>query len=147
MTLVRWDPFREVGSLQKEMNRLFDTFTPGRYQDWANGAVMPPAELNETDEAIALKVELPGMDPDDIDVQVTADSISISGERKSETRTEENGVVHSEFHYGKFQRVMPLPSRVDNTDVAADYKDGILTLHLPKAPEERNKVVKVKLGS
>ena len=147
MTLIRWDPLREVGSLQKEMNHLFDTLTPGRYHDWMNGTLMPRAELNETDDAIDLKVELPGMDPDDIDVQVTVDSISISGDRKSETRTEENGVVHSEFHYGKFQRVLPLPSRVDNTDVAAEYKDGILTLHLPKAPEERNKVVKVKLGS
>jgi HSP20 family protein len=146
MALVRWEPFREMNTLQKEMNRLFDTLSPIRYQDLVNGTFIPSAELSETEEAIDLKVELPGMSPEDVDIQVAADSVSISGERKSESRTEENGVTRSEFHYGSFHRVVPLGSRVDNTNATADYKDGILKLHLPKAPEERNKVVKVKLS-
>ncbi len=146
MALVRWEPFREMNSLQKEMNRLFDTLSPIRYQDLVNGPFVPSAELTETDEAIDLKLELPGMDPENMDIQVATDSVSISGERKSESRTEDNGVVRSEFHYGSFQRVIPLSSRIDNTNVNAEYTDGILRLHLPKAPEERNKVVKVKLA-
>jgi HSP20 family protein len=78
-------------------------------------------------------------------VQVTQNAISIKGERKSETKTEEKGVTRSEFHYGKFQRVIPLPARIQNTNVTAEYKDGILNLTLPKAEEEKNKVVKVNL--
>ena len=70
----------------------------------------------------------------------------IAGERKSETKTEENGRTQTEFRYGKFSRVIPLPVKIQNTNVTAEYKDGILNLTLPKAEEEKNKVVKVNLG-
>lgn len=145
MSLVRWEPFREVSSLQREMNRLFDTLSPLRQEGFDLGAFMPAAEISETDEAVDLKLELPGLSPEDIDIQVAADSISISGERKSESKTEEKGVTRSEFHYGSFRRVIPLNTRIDNTHVDANYDSGILKLHMPKAPEERNKVVKVSL--
>ncbi|ASC73368.1 Small heat shock protein C4 [Halomicronema hongdechloris C2206] len=146
MALVRWEPFRELDNLQKEMNRLFDSFSPERYGRLTDGVFAPAAEINETDDAVDLKLELPGMKPEDVDVQVAADAVVISGERKSESRTDEDGYVRSEFHYGKFQRTIPLPTRVQNADASAEYKDGILTLHLPKAEEERNKVVKVQLN-
>ena len=77
---------------------------------------------------------------------MTPESVLISGERKYETRTEENGVTRSEFRYGKFQRVIPLPSLVENDKVQADYKNGILQLTLPKAESQRQKSVKVNLG-
>ncbi|MEB3212211.1 MAG: Hsp20/alpha crystallin family protein [Leptolyngbyaceae bacterium] len=146
MALVRWNPTREIDTLQREMNRLFDdvfTDLPRR-----NGMTnfIPSAELEEKDDSYHLKLELPGLNKDDLDIQVTAEAVSISGERKSETKSEENGVTHSEFRYGSFKRVIPLPGRIDNRNVAADYKDGILSLNLPKAEEERNKVVKVNLG-
>ena len=80
-----------------------------------------------------------------MDVQVTENAVSISGERKSETKTEKDGAIRSEFHYGKFQRVIPLPSKIQNTNVTAEYKDGILNLTLPKTEAEKNKVVKVNL--
>jgi HSP20 family protein len=86
------------------------------------------------------------MEAKDIDIQVTAEAVAISGERKSEIKTEEKGMTRTEFRYGKFRRVIPLPVRIQNTNVSADYKDGILTLTLPKAEEEKNKVVKVSLG-
>jgi HSP20 family protein len=146
MAIVQWHPFREIESLQKEMNRLFDSFGTEDKGLFGNGSFVPSAELNETDTAIDLKVEVPGMKPDDIDLQVTADSVAISGERKSETKSEENGVTRSEFRYGSFRRVIPLPSRIQNTNVTAEYKDGILKLHLPKVEEEQNKVVRVKLN-
>jgi HSP20 family protein len=85
------------------------------------------------------------MEAKDLDIQVMADRVAISGERKSETKSEENGRTRSEFRYGKFQRVIPLPARIQNTNVTADYKDGILNLTLPKSEEEKNKVVKVNL--
>jgi HSP20 family protein len=144
MALVRWEPFREINSLQREMNRLFDTLTPATP---LNGdRFLPVVEMQETPDAVQLRVELPGIDLKDLDVQVAADSVSISGESKSETKTEEKGIFRSEFFYGKFQRVIPLPTRIQNTQVNADYKDGILHLTLPKAEEEKNKVVKVSLG-
>jgi HSP20 family protein len=101
--------------------------------------------MEETQEAIHLKLEVPGIEAKDLDVQVTQNAVSISVERKEETKTEENGVTKSEFHYGKFQRVIPLPARIQNTQVQAEYKDGILSLTLPKSEEEKNKVVKVNL--
>lgn len=146
MALIRWEPFREIDSLQKEINRLFETFGTPTLAPTRNGGLFPAVELQETEEAIDLKVELPGMTPEDIDIQVSTEAVTISGERKSESTTEENGVTRSEFHYGKFQRVIPLPAPIQNAKVGAEYKDGILVLHLPKQEEARNKVVKVNLG-
>ncbi len=143
MALIRWEPFREINSLQREMNRLFDTLSAETPQQ---ASFVPAAELHETPDAVELRVELPGMDAKDLDVQVTTEAVSISGERRSEKRTEDDGYVRTEFRYGKFQRVIPLPVRVQNQSVNADYKDGILQLHLPKAEEEKNKIVKVNLG-
>jgi HSP20 family protein len=145
MALVRWNPWREMATLQQQMNRLFDeTLVPAT--GWERSLVrVPAAEMKETQEAIHLKLEVPGIEAKNLDVQVTENAVSISGERKEETQTEENGVTKSEFHYGKFQRVIPLPARIQNTQVQAEYKDGILSLTLPKSEEEKNKVVKVNL--
>ena len=148
MALIRWEPFREVESLQKEMNRLFDRLVP---TDVGNGEKMglsfiPAAEITETPEAVQIKLEIPGMEAKDLNLEVTANSLTINGERKSEIKTEEEGFTRTEFRYGKFHRVIPLPVQVDNTNVAAEYKDGSLNLTLPKAEEEKNKVVKVSIS-
>ena len=145
MTLVRWNPTREIDTLQREMNRLFDdVFSPT--PRWPNGTGFTPAtELQEKADSYELKLEIPGLEKEDLDIQVTADSVTISGERKSSTRTEEDGSVRSEFRYGSFQRVIPLPGLINNKGVEADYQDGILALNLPKAEEEKNKVVKVNI--
>ncbi len=145
MALVRWAPFSEINSLQKELNRLFDPLAP-RTTDRLGSAFVPAAEMEETPEAIHVKLEVPGMDASDIDIQVSAEAVSISGERKEESKTEEKGTIRSEFNYGSFRRVIPLPARVQNTNVNAEYKDGVLNLTLPKAEEEKNKVVKVNVS-
>ncbi|MGF1939537.1 MAG: Hsp20/alpha crystallin family protein [Nostoc sp. ChiQUE02] len=145
MTLVRWNAWREIDTLQHQINSLFeDTRVPSVLLDRGLSKV-PAAEIQETENAIHLKLELPGIEAKDLDVQVTEKAVYISGERKSETKTEEKGVTRSEFHYGKFQRVIPLSARIQNTNVTADYKDGILNLTLPKTEQEKNKVVKVNL--
>lgn len=147
MTLVRWQPFREIESLQRQMNRMFDSMTTTG-SDGFNGGIsfMPAVEINETPDAIHLKLEVPGLEAKDLNVQVTQEAVSIKGERKSESKTEQNGVTRSEFRYGSFQRVIPLPTRIQNDKVEAEFKNGVLTLNLPKAEEEKNKVVKVNLG-
>jgi len=145
MALIRWQPFQEIETLQRDMNRLFDRL--GSIDgEGARTAFVPAAELQETPDTIHLSLEIPGMDAKDLDIQVAANSVSISGERREESKSEEAGMMRTEFRYGRFQRVIPLPTRIQNTNVQANYKDGILKLALPKAEEEKNKVVKVDLG-
>ena len=147
MSLVRYNPWQEMSSLQRQLNRLFDdALIPETWSDFSKVSKIPAAELTENDEALNLKLEVPGMEAKDLDIEVTVDRVSISGERKSETKSEENGRTRSEFRYGKFSRVIPLPKPIQNTNVTAEYKDGILNLTLPKAEEEKTKVVKVNLG-
>ena len=146
MALVRYNPRQEMNYLQRQFNRLFDdALTPINWDDFGNLSKIPAAELTETDDALHLKLEVSGMEAKDLDIQVMADRVAIAGERKEETKTEENGRTRSEFRYGKFSRVIPLPARISHTNVTAEYKDGILNLTLPKAEEEKNIVVKINL--
>ncbi len=145
MALIRWQPFQEMGEIQREMNRLFDTVMTPSSTGLSTRDYFPPAELDETAEAYNLKLEVPGMNADDLDIQVTAEAVSITGERKSKTETESNGSTRTEFRYGKFQRVIPLPGRIDHQNVKADYENGILSLSLPKAQDEKSRAVKVSL--
>ncbi|MBW4576518.1 MAG: Hsp20/alpha crystallin family protein [Aphanothece sp. CMT-3BRIN-NPC111] len=146
MALIRWEPSREVESLQRQMNQLFDNLMTAENGGSSGTAFMPAAEMHETPDAVYLRLEAPGMEAKDIDVQVTAQAVAITGERKSESKTEEKGLTRSEFRYGRFQRVIPLPTRIQNDKVEAEYKNGVLNLTLPKAEDEKNKVVKVNLG-
>jgi HSP20 family protein len=145
MALVRWNPWHEMNTLQRQIDRLFDeTLVPGN--GWErNFPRVPAAEIKDTEDAIHLKLEVPGMEAKDLDVKVTENAVYISGERKSENKTEEKRITRSEFHYGRFQCVIELPARIQNTNVTAEYKDGILNLTLPKIEAEKNKVVKVNL--
>ena len=146
MALVRWNPWHENDTLQSQINRLFDeALVPTARRENRGFLKVPAAEMNDTQDAIHLKLEVPGMEAKDLNVQVTENAVYISGERKSENKTEQNGTSRSEFHYGKFQRVIGLPARVQNTNATAEYKDGILNLTLPKTDVEKNKVVKVNL--
>jgi HSP20 family protein len=155
MKLTRWQPFRdielwepmhEMESLQQEMNRLFE-----RFMGVGNGVTKamnfrPSVEMEETTDTISLKLEVPGLEAKDIDVQVAEDAVTITGERKEETKTEEKGLMRSEFRYGRFERVIPLPAHVQNDQVKAEFKNGILNLSLPKAENDKKKVVKVNLA-
>lgn len=155
MAIVRYNPWSEINSLQRQLNKMFDdALTPTSLVDFGNFSKVPPAELTETEENLVLRLEVPGMQPSKLNIEATAKSVSISGERKSETHADEAGKTHlceavsfrTEFRYGSFQRVIPLPARIQNTKVKAEYKNGILYLTLPKAEAEKNKVVKVNLS-
>ncbi|MHC5611315.1 MAG: Hsp20/alpha crystallin family protein [Nostoc sp.] len=146
MLVRRYNPWQELNTLERHINGLLGDTRVSSARFEKGFIKVPAAELQETDDAIHLKLELPGLEAKDLDIQVTEDAVHISGERKSKTKTENNGTTKSEFYYGKFQRVIPLSARVQNTNVTADYKDGILNLTLPKTELEKNKVVKVNLG-
>ncbi len=146
MKLTRYNPWQEMSSLQRQLNHLFDDLvTPAKWDDFPHLSKVPAAELTETEEALHLKLEVPGMEASDLDIQVTTDSVSISGERKEESKSEEKGVTRSEFRYGSFSRVIPLPVEIENGNVTAEYKDGILNLTLPKSEAEKTQVVKVNV--
>lgn len=150
MSLIRWQPLKELDTIRHTMNRLFDELTHGEMalhrssQTW-DALWAPAIELKETDTEIVLKAEVPGVDSKDLDIQVSEDAVSISGVHQEEHRTEEKGMVRSEFRYGQFQRLVPLPTTVRYEDVKAEFKAGILTLRLPKVESARRKVVKVNL--
>ena len=148
MALVRWEePFREVESLQRQMNRLFNHLISPEDGDLNRlTAFVPAAEISETPEAVHLKIEIPGIEAKDLNLEVQADAVAISGERQSETKSETGGVTRSEFRYGSFRRVIPLPARVQNDQAQAEYKNGVVNLTLPKAESEKNRVVKVNIS-
>lgn len=146
MNLIHYNPFRDLDTLQRRMNRLFDEALLPADNEVGRLAFAPVAELTETEEGYSLKLELPGIALEELDIQAARDSVSIAGERQSQHTETDQGVTRTEFRYGKFQRVIPLSAPIDNTAVSAEYKDGILTLTLPKAEEAKNKVVKVKVG-
>ena len=139
MTIVRYNPWAEMNALQRQIDRMFEDVQAPVYKT-------PAAELTETDDALHLKLELPGIEAKDVDIEVTENAVKVIAERKSETQIEDKGKTRSEFHYGKYQRVIPLKVRVKNTEVTAEYKDGILNLVLPKTVDEKNKVIKVSLN-
>lgn len=146
MTVLHYSPWTEIDSVQRQINQVLnDVFVPTTSSKSNIYAKYPVAELTETDEALILKLEIPGVDKNEIEIEATAKSISISGDRKSEVTENTENKTYSEFRYGSFQRVIALPVRIQNTEVKAEYKDGILHLTLPKAEAEKNKVVKVNL--
>ncbi len=103
MTLVRYNPWHEMNSLSSQLNHLFDdALTFDNLGDFGNFSKIPAAELTQTDDAVHLKLEVPGMEAKDLDIQVMADRVAIAGKRKLETKTEEDGKTRSEFRYGKF---------------------------------------------
>jgi len=143
MTLIRWQPFQEIETLHSQLNRIFDDMN--RFQGVQQMTWKPAIELQNTDENLILKAEIPGIEGKDLDVRVTREAVAISGEHRYEKKAEDKGVFRSEFRYGKFERVIPLPVAVQNEQVKADFTNGILTLTLPKVETAKNRVVKLNL--
>lgn len=149
MALIRWQPWQEMEIMRRQLDQLFDELAP------VNRATAPVArerkawnpaiELKQTETELVLRAELPGIAAKDLDVQVSREAVAIAGEYRSEINTEANKVFRSEFRYGNFHRVIPLPVEVQNDKVNAEFKDGILTLTLPKVVDDRHQVVKLNL--
>jgi HSP20 family protein len=155
MSLVRWNPVRELTtfpsdilSMQKEINHMFDRFFRGGTLD--DSGIMPttwlPAvDLIEEDDQLLAKVELPGVTKDDVKITLQDNTLTIRGEKKQEKETKESNYHRLERSYGSFQRSFALPTSVKADKVEAQYKDGILTITMPKAEEARRKQIEVKV--
>ena len=143
MRLVRWQPFYEMETLRRQMDQIFDELAQTNRESSTNWT--PAVELQDQENSLLLRAEIPGVEGKDLDIQVTREAVSISGEHRYEKQSEEKGFYHSEFRYGKFQRTVQLPVPIQNDKVEAEFKNGILTLTLPKAEELQKKVVKVNV--
>lgn len=147
MTLVRINPLFDLDREVEALNRLVGRRTlASRNSDSPRASHRFPAlELEATETALILRAELAGFDPKDLAIEVTADQVTLRGERKTVARQSEKGLLHSEFSYGSFERTVGLPTKVQNQAVQADYHQGILILTLPKRSEDVNRVVKLDL--
>jgi HSP20 family protein len=145
MALVRWDPTREVDSLQSEMNRLFDTFFGGQATNGSVRRWVPPMDLVETDDHLVLKADLPGLDTDDVNIEVKDGVLTVSGERGTEHEERADGFYRVERAFGGFSRSMSLPENVDAERINARFDKGVLEVRIPK-PEER-KPHRVQIGA
>ncbi|MFZ3211218.1 MAG: Hsp20/alpha crystallin family protein [Terriglobales bacterium] len=144
--LTRWDPFRELNVLQDRMNRLYQDYAPRAEQDLTAGNFIPPVDIYEDEQNVTLKVEVPGLDPKDVDVRVENNTLTIRGERKFEKDEKEENFHRVERHYGSFVRSFTLPNTVDPDNVKADYENGVLKIQLAKRAEAKPKQIKVNIG-
>jgi HSP20 family protein len=138
MTIVRWEPLRELGSLQNEMNRLFNTVfdTPAPGNSGTMRRWMPAMDLVESGDHFVLRADLPGMGQDDVKIELEDGTLTISGERKAEHEANEEGYYRFERAFGSFSRSLTLPKGVDANGVTASFDRGVLEVRIPK-PEER----------
>ncbi len=138
-----WQPFQELNTVKQQLDQLFDDFAKSETSPttWT-----PAVKIAESESALTLSVQIPGVKADDIDIQASREVVAISGHRMVNDLAEGTQLRRNEFRYGAFRRVVSLPVAIDPKQVTADYEAGILVLTLPKAEDERNKVVKVSIA-
>jgi len=148
MDLVQWRPFREVARLRNEMDRLWDDyFGPGRRAlQPLEEAWLPAVDVAESPDKITVKAEIPGMEAKDIEISMVGDTLTIKGEKKAEREEKEENYHMVERSYGSFSRAMKLPATVEADKVEATYKNGVLTVVLPKKEEVKPKAIEIKTG-
>src|SRR5512146_2005909 len=147
MAMVPWTRRHpnNLGTLRNEMSDLFEGFFGGLDRPWAawGQKVWPAIDVAEKDDAILVRVEIPGCKPEDVDISVYGNTLTISGEKKDSQEEEHDGFYHVESTYGSFRRDVVLPTDVDEHKIEAVCKEGVLSVTLPKA--EKSKAVKVKV--
>ncbi len=147
MAILRWEPFRDLMATQRGFDRLFrEAFSPAfgegesSTRTWA-----PPVDIYENGDNLVLKAELPGVDAKDVEIRVEDSTLYLKGERKFEKEVNEQNYHRVERSYGTFTRSFALPNSIDSDRVSAEYKDGILTLTMPKKEEAKPKTIKINV--
>jgi HSP20 family protein len=148
MAIVRWEPFRDLLTTQDRFNRLFNetfahAFSGGTGEETTTRAWAPAVDVLENDQNVVLKAELAGIDPKDVEIRIQDNTLTLKGERKFEKNVKEGNYQVVERSYGSFYRSFSLPAYINSDNVTADYKDGLLTLTLPKREEAKPKVIKL----
>jgi HSP20 family protein len=145
--LTRFQPFREVATLQDRVNRLFrESYDTGSDDSLTSSTFAPAVDVYEDEHKVTLKIEVPGIDEKDIDVRVENNTLTVHGERKIEKEEKEENYRRVERQYGTFTRTFTLPQTVDTENVSASYEKGVLKIALPKKAEAKPKQIKVSVG-
>jgi HSP20 family protein len=152
MPISRWEPFRELATMQRGLNRIFSDAFPHAWErpfrgDEPDVRVWAPAvDIFETDKNMVFKVELAGVDPNDVEIRVEGNTLYLRGQRKADKDAKDQKYHQVERFFGSFARSFTLPRSVDGGQVAAEYHDGILTLTLPKKEEAKPKTIKINVS-
>lgn len=149
MNLTRWEPFRELEEMSARLNRFFNQPMARQLAD--NGEMSladwtPAMDVQETDAEYVVKADLPAVKKEDVKVEIQDGMLSVSGERKQEKEEKNKRFHRIERAYGRFERRLSLPTEVDPKKIAAEFRDGVLQVHLPKAPSARPQTVEVKVS-
>lgn len=146
MNLVRWNPWREVSTLQQRMNHLFNEpfFRSGGDEDELRmGTWYPAVDMFDDEDKIVIKAELPGLDKKDISVDIENRVLTLSGERNYDNEVKEENYYRRERTFGRFKRAFNLPADVNEDLIKADFKDGVLKVEIPKPEEQKPKQITV----
>lgn len=148
MAITRWDPFRDVLSLQNRLNSIFQDYNRGEGtgESMTTASFVPPVDVYEDDHRIVLKLEIPGMKLEDLDIQLENNNLTVRGERKFESEEKEENFHRIERRYGSFYRSFTIPNTVNPDSVKADYDAGVLRIQLEKRAEAKPKQIKVQVG-
>jgi HSP20 family protein len=145
MTLVKWEPFRDLMAMQDRMTRLIDeTLSRIWKEDMAQGVWSPSVDILERGDEVVLKVDLPGVSQNEIDIRVEEGTLTIQGERKFVKESSEENYVQIERPYGTFRRTFSIPRTIDQESIKASYKDGVLRIILPRRQEIQPKQIVVQ---
>ena len=149
MALVRWRPLGDFVDIRDEIDRLFDTFLPAKFEAEypVTPAWAPRVDVAETDNEVVVTTELPGVERKDVKLSVEDNVLTIGGEKKQEKETKEKNYHCVERRYGTFSRSFTLPTRIQADKVKATFKDGILTMKLPKVEEAKTKEIPIEIQS
>jgi HSP20 family protein len=146
MAITRWDPFREVVSLQNRVNSLFRNLNDEEHP-LTTASFVPAVDIYEDADKLTLKLEIPGINEKDLDVRVEDNTLTVKGERKFEAEEKEENFHRIERAYGSFYRAFTLPSTVETDKVQANYNAGVLKLELKKKPEAQPKQIKINVSA
>ncbi len=148
MALIRWEPARELGTLQGEMNRLFNTFfdTPPQPHNGGARGWIPAMDLVETDSDFVLRADLPGLAEDDVNIELEDNVLTVSGERKAEHEARKEGYYRIERSSGAFRRTLTLPEGVEPDSVKANFDRGVLEVRIPKPEQREARKVAIAVG-
>ena len=146
MAITRWDPFREVVSLQNRLNSIFGNLNTETEGALTTASFVPAVDVYEDEKKVVLKLEVPGIAEKDLDVSVENNTLTVKGERKFDKEEKEENFHRIERRYGSFYRAFTLPSTVDTESIDAKYDAGVLKLELKKKPEAQPKQIKVSIG-
>ena len=143
MTLVRWDPYRELNS-PNQLGRFFDRWPSFTDSPTTTSAWAPNVDIFESESELVVKTELPGVDAKDVELNVEKNVLTISGERKLEFEDKKENYHRVERAYGSFSRSFSLPQLIAEDKIEADYKDGVLTVHVPKHEKAKPRQIKIQ---